>query len=85
MEYIPEVILSLISLVGGYFVGQRRSNAETDRIVIDNVKQILEVYTDTIDALKDEVQGLKTKILEYQNHIDKLQAELNMFRKEMNK
>jgi predicted RNase H-like nuclease (RuvC/YqgF family) len=85
MNFIPEIVLSLISLLGGYFVGQRKTNAETDRIVIENVKEILSVYTDTIDSLREEVKELKTKIFEYQTHIDKLQTELNQFRNEMKK
>jgi predicted RNase H-like nuclease (RuvC/YqgF family) len=85
MDIIPEIFVSLVSLLSGYFFGRRKSDAETDRIVIENVKEILDVYTSTIDALKEEVKDLKNKVVEYQKHIDKLQAELEMFRKEMNR
>jgi predicted RNase H-like nuclease (RuvC/YqgF family) len=83
MDIVPEIFVSLVSLLSGYFFGRRKNDAETDRIVIQNVKEILEVYTNTIDALKEEVKDLKTKVMEYQKHIDKLQTELEEFRKDM--
>ena len=86
MDYsiiLNALIAGLSSLVG-YFFGNRKSNAETDRIVIENVKQILEVYASTIDDLKVEIQELKVKIVQYEKQIDLLQKELKDFRKQMN-
>lgn len=81
------IITSLIaglSSLAGYFFGSRKSNAETDRIVIENIKQVLEVYATTISDLKGEIQELKVKIVEYEKHIEQLQKELKDFRKQMN-
>ena len=86
MDYsiiLNALIAGLSSLVG-YFFGSRKSNAETDRIVIENVKQILEVYATTIEDLKGEIQELKVKIVQYEKQIELLQKELKDFRKQMN-
>jgi len=83
MDFLPEIIIAIISTTSGYFFGSRKSNAETDRIVIDNVKEILEVYSNTINDLKNEISELKQKISGYEKHIEKLQIELKAFRNEM--
>lgn len=85
LEYILNALIAFISSIAGYFFGSRKNNAETDRIVIDNVKEILEVYSTTINDLKVEIQELKLKIEKYEAHIEKLQRELSAFRKEMTK
>jgi predicted RNase H-like nuclease (RuvC/YqgF family) len=86
MDYniILNALIAGISTLTGYFFGSRKSNAETDRIVIENVKEILGVYSTTINDLKIEIQELKEKITTYEHHIEKLQRELNDFRKQMN-
>lgn len=86
MDYnlIITSVIAALSSIAGYFFGNRKSNAETDRIVIENVKQILEVYATTINDLKVEIQELKEKIGNYEKQIDLLQKELQDFRRQMN-
>jgi len=76
-------VFSFISTIVGYVVGSRKTNAETDRLVLDNMKGVIEVYTQTIDDLKNEVQELKAEIKTYKVCIDKLEKELNNFKKQM--
>ena len=68
-------IFTFISSLVGFFVGSRKNNAETDRIVLENMKGVIEVYTQTIEDLKHEVQELKEDIKEYQSCINKLEDE----------
>ena len=86
MDYsiILNAVIAGLASIAGYFFGSRKSNAETDRIVIENVKQILEVYATTIEDLKGEIQELKVKIVQYEKQIELLQKELKDFRKQMN-
>ncbi len=86
MDYsiILNALIAGISTLTGYFLGSRKSNAEVDGLVIANVKEILGVYSTTINDLKVEIQELKEKITTYEHHIEKLQRELNDFRKQMN-
>ena len=83
MELLLNFILTLVGTTAGYLFGSRKTNAETDRIVIENVKEILGVYSTTINDLKEEIKELKTKIDKYENQIDCLNKELHDFRKEM--
>lgn len=76
-------LIAFSSSIAGYFFGSRKNNAEADRIVIDNVKEILGVYSQTINDLKDEIKELKSKIEKYELQIEKLNTELADFRKEM--
>jgi len=83
MEILSNFIIGLVGTLAGYFFGQRKNNAETDSIVIENVKEILSVYSQTIQDLKEEITSLKDKIGEYEILVDKLKCELQDFRKEM--
>lgn len=83
LEYIINAVIAFVSSLTGYFFGSRKNNAETDSIVIDNVKEILGVYNTTINDLKAEIMELREKIERYEKHIEKLQQELNAFRREM--
>lgn len=83
LEIVLNAIIAFVSSLAGYFFGSRKNNAETDRIVIDNVKEILGVYNGTINDLKAEIVELREKIEKYEKHIEKLQQELNAFRREM--
>jgi predicted RNase H-like nuclease (RuvC/YqgF family) len=76
-------IFSFVSTLIGYFVGSRKNNAETDRIVLENMKGVIEVYTQTIDDLKHEVSEMKAEIKEYKSCINKLEDELHQFKKQM--
>lgn len=83
MELVLNFILTLGGTLAGYMFGSRKTNAETDRIVIENVKEILGVYSTTINDLKEEIRELKDKIDQYEKQIDCLNKELHDFRKEM--
>jgi len=84
-EFIVNAIIAFVSSLAGYFFGSRKNNAETDGIVIENVKEILSVYNTTITDLKGEIAELREKIDRYEKHIEKLQQELSAFRSEMKK
>jgi predicted RNase H-like nuclease (RuvC/YqgF family) len=85
MEYLIQAVLTIVGTFAGYVWGSRKTNAETDRIVIENVKEILGVYSQTIQDLKTEISELKDKIDGYEKQIDCLNKELHEFRKEMKK
>jgi predicted RNase H-like nuclease (RuvC/YqgF family) len=85
MEYLIQAVLTMVGTIAGYVWGSRKNNAETDGIIIQNVKQILEVYSETIQDLKQEITELKEKIDSYEKQIECLNKELHEFRKEMKK
>jgi peptidoglycan hydrolase CwlO-like protein len=85
MEYLIQAVLTIIGTIAGYVWGSRKNNAEADSIVIQNVKEILGVYAQTIQDLKVEIGELKEKIDKYEKQIDCMNKELHEFRKEMKK
>jgi len=82
---IITAIIGFISTLVGFFVGNRKRQADTDKIVLANVKDILEIYTTTIDDLKLEVKELKNKINEYEVMVEKMSSELTSLRKQLQK
>lgn len=85
MDIITTGVITLITTFLGYWFGSRKTNAETDKIVIENVKEILGVYSSTINDLKVEIRELKDKIDDYEKQIDRMSIELYNFRKQMEK
>jgi predicted RNase H-like nuclease (RuvC/YqgF family) len=83
LEWITGLLTTFLGSVGGYFIGKRKSEAETDSIVIQNVKEVLAVYAGTINDLKKEIGELKDKIGEYEKHIERLENQLREFRNSM--
>lgn len=82
-EVILTGLITFISTLVGYKVGSRKNKAEANKIEIENVKEVISVYVDTINDLKSEVKDLKDKLATYQKHIEKLETELYSFRQQM--
>jgi len=76
--------IGILSSIITYFVGLKKSKAETDSLVLQNVQGILKIQTETIEALKHEVDELKKKIEDYEDYIDELKSQIKAMRKEMN-
>lgn len=85
IETIVTGIVGAVASISTYFMGVKKSKAEVDSLVLQNVKGILEIQTETIEALKKEVDELKKKIDDYEMYIEELQAQIKAMRKEMNK
>jgi predicted RNase H-like nuclease (RuvC/YqgF family) len=82
---ITAAFFSFISTIIGYFVGIRKNNAEISNIEIKNIKEVITIYTETIQELKNEVGELKEEIKEYKSCISKLENELHQFKTDMKK
>lgn len=83
-EIITTAIIGFISTIVGYIAGNRKSNAEANALEIENVKDVISVYTTAINDLKVEIKELKELVEKYQVHIEKLQNELYTLRSQMN-
>jgi predicted RNase H-like nuclease (RuvC/YqgF family) len=83
-EVITTAVIGFISTIVGYIAGNRKTKAEANRLEIDNVKEVISVYTSAINDLKLEVKELKEQLEKYQTHIENLEKELYSFRSQMN-
>lgn len=73
-----ELLLLLSNAVTGvasFFVGRRKSNAETDNQVLRNLEISIGIYKDIIDDLKVEIQSLNLKVQDLEKKVEELMIE----------
>ncbi len=73
-----EIILLIsnsLTAVAGFFIGRRKTNAETDSIVLKNLETSVNLYSQIINDLKKEIESLNIKIQDLEKKIDELHAE----------
>jgi hypothetical protein len=61
--------------IAAWFVGKRKTNAETDNLVLSNLEKSMSIYQELIKNLKDEIHELNTKIQELELKVDMLMEE----------
>jgi len=83
-EVITTAVIGFISTIVGYIAGDKKSRAEANKLEIENVREVISVYTMAINDLKGEVKELKEQVEKYQTHIEKLETELYTLRTQMN-
>lgn len=64
-----------LTAIASFFVGKRKSNAETDNLVLSNLEKSMSIYQDLIQNLKEEIHQLNTKITELEAKVDMLMKE----------
>ena len=72
------ILLFLSNAVTGlvaWFAGKRRTNAETDSVVLKNLELSVNLYAQIIQSLKEEIESLNIKIQELEKKIDILHEE----------
>lgn len=69
------IVSNLITAVASFFVGKRRSDAETDNQVLRNLELSVNLYKNIIDDLKAEIHELNIKIQELEKKVESLMAE----------
>ena len=82
---ITTAVISILTTIIGYRYGLRKNKAEANQIEINNIKDVISIYTQTIQDLKNEVSELKEQIKEYKSCIDNLENELQEMKAQMNK
>jgi peptidoglycan hydrolase CwlO-like protein len=69
------LISNVLTGIASFFVGKRRSNAETDNQVLRNLELSVNLYRGIIEDLKGEIESLNIKVQELEQKIDVLHAE----------
>jgi peptidoglycan hydrolase CwlO-like protein len=69
------LISNILTGVAGFFVGKRRSDAETDNQVLRNLELSIGLYKNIIDDLKQEIHELNIKIQELEKKVELLMDE----------
>ena len=85
MEDFITPILTFIGTVIGFWYGSKRNKAETDSIILTNVKALMDIQNETIEKLRNEIEGLRVKITKYEEYITTLKDEIHQMSKDMKK
>ena len=64
-----------LTAIVAWFAGKRRTNAETDSVVLKNLELSVNLYAQIIQSLKEEIESLNIKIQELEKKIDILHEE----------
>jgi len=75
------VISNALTGVAAFFVGKRRSDAETDNQVLRNLELSVNLYKNIIDDLKAEIHELNIKIQDLEKRVDALMSENRKLKK----
>ena len=69
------IISNLLTGFSAWFMGKRKTNAETDNLILVNLEKSMGIYQELISNLKLEIHELNTKIQELEQKVDSLMAE----------
>ena len=69
------IISNILTGIAGFFVGKRRSDAETDNQVLRNLELSIGLYKNIIDDLKEEIHSLNIKIQDLEKKVEELYQE----------
>jgi peptidoglycan hydrolase CwlO-like protein len=69
------VISNALTAIASFFVGKRRSDAETDNAVLRNLELSIGLYKNIIDDLKEEIHSLNLKIQDLEKKVESLYEE----------
>jgi peptidoglycan hydrolase CwlO-like protein len=75
------IISNVLTGIASFFVGRRRSNAETDNQVLRNLELSIGLYKNIIDDLKQEIHELNNKIQDLEKRVEELMAENRKLKK----
>ncbi len=69
------LISNVLTGIAGFFVGKRRSDAETDNQVLRNLELSIGIYVKIIEDLKGEIHELNNKIQDLEKKVEMLMEE----------
>lgn len=75
------VISNALTGIAAFFVGKRRSDAETDNQVLRNLELSVNLYKNIIDDLKAEIHELNIKIQQLEKKVETLMDENRSLKK----
>ena len=75
------LISNMLTGVAAFFVGKRRSDAETDNQVLRNLELSISLYKNIIDDLKGEIHELNIKIQDLEKKVESLMEENKKLKK----
>lgn len=75
------LVSNILTGVASFFVGKRKSDAETDNQVLRNLELSVNLYKTIIDDLKKEIHQLNLQIQELEKKVEELMIENKKLKK----
>ena len=69
------IISNTLTAIAGWFLGRKKSDAETDNMVLKNLELSIGLYKNIIDDLKNEIHELNIKVQDLEKKVDDLMIE----------
>lgn len=69
------LVSNILTGIAGFFVGKRRSDAETDNQVLRNLELSINLYKEIIDDLKKEIHELNIQVQDLEKKVEELMIE----------
>jgi peptidoglycan hydrolase CwlO-like protein len=77
-------ITNAVTAITAWFFGKRKSNAETDNLVLKNLELSINLYREVITDLKNEIESLNIKVQELEGKVDRLYNENKKLKSSLN-
>jgi len=74
-EGIILIISNALTALASFFVGRRKSEADSDNIILNNLAVSINIYKTIIDDLKEEIHQLNLKVEQLEKKVDLLTEE----------
>ena len=75
------LISNALTGIAAFFVGKRRSDAETDNQVLRNLELSIGIYVKIIEDLKTEIHELNIKVQDLEKKVEDLMTENKKLKK----
>ena len=72
---------NILTGIAAFFVGKRRSDAETDNQVLRNLELSVGIYVKIIEDLKTEIHELNIKVQDLEKKVEDLMSENRKLKK----
>ena len=74
-EGIILIISNALTAFASFFVGRRKTEADSDNIILNNLASSINIYKTIIDDLKEEIHQLNIKVEQLEKKVDLLTEE----------
>jgi phage shock protein A len=69
------IISNTLTALASFFIGKRKTNADTDNIILSNLEKSMMIYAELVKNLKQEIHELNLKVQELEKKVDDLMVE----------
>jgi peptidoglycan hydrolase CwlO-like protein len=69
------IISNALTAFASFFVGRRKSEADSDNIILNNLAASIQIYQTIIESLKEEIHQLNIKVDQLEKKVDLLTEE----------